>query len=283
MSSGLGFRPRVCQDAEAPGVNLGDEIPRRWKKRPGVGAEIAEAQVVRLRDVLLEHLAGALELSRIDGDADQLLHVDELAEFVRVHADEGGCERRIERLAAAENPDLRLLGVRLRMKVHGAAAEKHEARDAFVNRRQEDVARVERDVEVFGVNRQVGGGELPVLVKRDLVETLHCRQARLVEDLEHVAPVLQIELPGGDASALAVLHEHVDDETVAFRGDRAAERNALAFFHDDARGARLNFRAAEVGGARAIRVARDKIEIADDIAGEHELLEMIEEPLNVVG
>src|SRR5437763_10317509 len=93
---GLGARSRVRENAEPARVDLGDEVGRPWKQRPGIAAQIAEVEVIRLPEVLLEDVIGAFHLARIDGDAHQFAGIDELLEVAGIHAEEYRRERRVE-------------------------------------------------------------------------------------------------------------------------------------------------------------------------------------------
>jgi hypothetical protein len=91
--------------------------------------------------------------------------------------------------------------------------------------------------------------------------------------LPDAAEAHDVEPPGRFTSALTELDEDVHDQPVAIGDDAAAERYSVALLDDDACGAWLDLRSAEVDRARAIGCAGYEVEVAKDVTGLDDVLD----------
>src|SRR4051812_31600602 len=103
---GFGARSRVGQGVEAARSHLREKIALARKQRPRIAAEIAEVDHEGLRRFLAKHFLRAFQAAGVHRDWLKRGCAEERLEIGGVQPDIDRLEACLERLAAAENPDL---------------------------------------------------------------------------------------------------------------------------------------------------------------------------------
>ena len=116
---GLAARSRVGERAELLRAHLGDEVADRRRERPAVAAQVAEVELQRAADVLVEDRRGAPQVLRRHSRRLSAA-VEHERELRRGDADERRIEVLRERVAAAEDAHLCLLGGVVRRELASA-------------------------------------------------------------------------------------------------------------------------------------------------------------------
>ena len=151
-----------------------------------------------------------------------------------------------ERFGAGEELQLTALFLRRRARTPWCRRRAAPARDAFGRFGHEHVAGGQPQLEVHRLQHQVARRELFFRVQRQAMQALDRREAILRHDAPRLAAdviaarAADVEPPRGDAAARAGFDEDLDDQPIAFAGQRALQRRAVAFLDDDARDALRN-------------------------------------------
>ena len=285
----LGFRARfrVRQRVEPPRAHLGQKISLSRQQRPRIAAEVAEVDDERLLRLLAKDVLCTPQLASIHRLRLQVRRGDQRLEVVGIDPDEDGVERRLQRVAAAEDPDLSPFGRGRGVKADRAFSEEHEAGDAEIDVGNEDRPFGERQVDVLGGNLQIARRKRLRRIERQPIDILDRRQPFLVGDRPFAigagltgAP--DVEPPRGNPRARAKAGEDVDQKPIAALRRAAGQRLAIALLQRDVRGARHQLGAREIAGARTVGAVGEQREIRARVTRLHHALHAPEQQRDAV-
>ena len=247
--------------------DLGDEVAGLRGEPPRAVAELAEIHDERQARQRVEHLLRLFGMAFVHpGLLEGGPHPR--VEHQRVDSDERLRELGLEGLAPGEDLYLPPLGRGLRRERQHALAHEHQPGDAGVDLHDERRAARHAQLHVLGRNLQAGGVELAIRAQREVIEPVDGVGSVERGDAPGSGPAAglrlagDVELPGLQAAAVAVLGEHLDREAVAvavrgvFHGRDEARRDDGS---GDSRAQRL---VGELPGRRDVRLRGQQLQEA---------------------
>ena len=275
---GLSRRSRIGERVKPTGPDFRKEIIVARQDRPGLAREIRQIDAVRFRRLFPEDLLGPFEIAWIDGPRVQHRRIG--VSPIRAKTHERRIESRFECLGSRVDPNLTLLGVWRRMKIHFAVAEQHQARHTLIGFDHEHGAVDQRHLEIFGEHREVVRVELLLRVHREAIEVFDRGKHLLTGNPPVVVDTLDVEQPRRDPRPVAVLHERIDGQRVAVARERAREVLTIALLNHDTRSAGPKFRTGEIRGALLVGGTGEQIEKGRGVRSPRDLLEPLQQAAN---
>ena len=264
-------RLRVGQGAVVLGADLGEEIAAARRERPDPVADVRQIEGERQRHELFEHRLGVAQRAPVHAPRPQRARRHLGPVRVRVQADEGRLELRLEHLAPAEYLHLPALRLGLRGETHDAVAEEHEAGDPVVGLRHERGTLGQGQGQVFTGDDQVVGRVLRRGGDAQMAQVVDRVDGVLLEDAPCPARAVadDVEPPRLQPAARARLEEQLEHQPIAGALGMAVERGLEARRRGDPVDAGPHVLGREPRGRIAVGRRRRQGDVRARIAGQH--------------